>query len=277
MASDWIKMRTDIYRDPKVCMMADNLMQKDGDLAAYVDQNTQNQMNVTRNVMRNVTVGALVTVWGVTRHRGERDGDNLILRGCSLAVVDDIADMPGFGEAMASVGWAEESPQGVVFPRFFGEHNVDPTENSRSKNAERQKRFRERHATKSNVTDNVTVTHREEKSRVENITPLTPPAGGGGAQGGLIAEPEAEEPLPFDSVAFTEAWKHWEQHRREIRKPLKPTMREAQLRELEAMGEARAIAALRHTIAKGWQGIREPDQLQFGPQRPAERERPVVC
>lgn len=262
MASDWIKMRTDIYRDPKVCMMADNLMRKDGDLAAYVDQNTQNQINVTRNVMRNVTVGALVTVWGVTRHRGERDGDNLILRGCSLAVVDDIADMPGFGEAMASVGWAEESPQGVVFPRFFGEHNVDPTENSRSKNAERQKRFRERHATKSNVTDNVTdnvtVTHREEKRREENIQ----------------KEDHAPEALPFDSVAFTEAWKHWEQHRREIRKPLKPTMREAQLRELEAMGEARAIAALQFTIAKGWQGIREPGQGEFAGATPSRQQPP---
>jgi len=86
----------------------------------------------------------------------------------------------------------------------------------------------------------------------------------------------AESPL-FGSEVFAQAWARWEQHRREIRKPLKPTMREAQLRELEAMGEARAIAALQFTIAKGWQGIREPDQLQFGPQRPAERERPVVC
>lgn len=68
--------------------------------------------------------------------------------------------------------------------------------------------------------------------------------------------------LPFDSVEFSEAWKNWEKHRAEIRKPLKPTMRNGQFAELKAMGEQRAIAAIKHTIAKGWQGIREPDAQQ---------------
>ncbi len=73
-------------------------------------------------------------------------------------------------------------------------------------------------------------------------------------------EDVAPEALPFSSPEFSEAWSQWQQHRTEIRKPLKPTMRKAQLAELAAMGEQRAIAALRHTIAKGWQGIREPEQ-----------------
>lgn len=80
-------------------------------------------------------------------------------------------------------------------------------------------------------------------------------------RGPRVAAPEA---LPFSSPEFAEAWANWGKHRTEIRKPLKPTMRRAQLRELSAMGEVRAIAAINHTIAKGWQGIREPDPQQHG-------------
>jgi len=32
MGLDWIKMRTDLYRDPKVCVMADLLMDTTGEL-----------------------------------------------------------------------------------------------------------------------------------------------------------------------------------------------------------------------------------------------------
>lgn len=72
------------------------------------------------------------------------------------------------------------------------------------------------------------------------------------------AEPPA--PLPFDSPEFLEVWTKWKKHRSEIRKPLKPTMMAESLEELAKMGESRAITALKHTIAKGWQGIREPDR-----------------
>lgn len=63
----------------------------------------------------------------------------------------------------------------------------------------------------------------------------------------------------ISTPAFQEAWKDWESHRREIKKPLTRTSRKQQLASLAAMGERRAIAAIRHTIFKGWQGIREPE------------------
>lgn len=177
MADSWIKMRTDLYRDPKVCVMADMLMDDSGDLARYVDQHCQRSMTVTRNVMRNVTVGALVSVWGVMRVRGKCEGTDLVCRGITISVLDDIADLPGFGNAMEAVGWAFEKDGSLVFPRFFEDHNVDPEESSKKKNAERQRRFRERQKQESdvisNVTRNVTVTHREEKSREENISSST--------------------------------------------------------------------------------------------------------
>jgi len=180
MAGDWVKMRSDLYRDPKVCVIADALMSDGGALSTSVNQIRQRDMCVTRNVMRNVTVGALVSVWGVMRQRGKRDDVDLVCSGVSLSVIDDIADLPGFGDAMSLAGWASETAQGVVFPRFFEEYNIDPADISRKQNADRQRRFRERKKefcsnAKRNVTRNVTVTPREEKRREESkSTPKSP-------------------------------------------------------------------------------------------------------
>jgi len=64
--------------------------------------------------------------------------------------------------------------------------------------------------------------------------------------------------LPFASDKFSEAWDEWNQHRREKKKPITPTSRTRQFKQLEAMGEPRAIAAIHHSIAQGWTGIFEP-------------------
>jgi len=65
--------------------------------------------------------------------------------------------------------------------------------------------------------------------------------------------------LPFDSSDFSLFWQNWNQHLIEKKKPLKPTARKQQLARLKEMGEARAIAALKHSMANNWQGIFEPD------------------
>lgn len=171
MAGDWIKMRTDLYRDPKVCVMADLLLDKDSQLSLYVNQNMQRDMAVTRNVMRNVIVGALVSVWGVLRHRGKRVGDDLLIKNCTAHVIDDLSEIAGFGEAMLAVGWVKENnddPNSIVFPSFFEEFNVDPTQEIKAKNAERQRRFREKQKENSNVTVTPNSNAREEKRREDN-------------------------------------------------------------------------------------------------------------
>lgn len=156
MASDWIKMRTDIYRDPKVCRIAD-LIVSESDV----------MRNVTRNVTRNAIVGALVTVWGVARQRGKVVGVDLVIANANEKVVDDIADLPGLGSSMLKSGWLAVDGNDLVFPRFFEDYNSPTSEN---KNAERQRRYREKCNVTRNVTrnvvSNVTVTgNREEKSR----------------------------------------------------------------------------------------------------------------
>ena len=258
MAGDWVKMRTDLYRDPKVCMIADSMMSNDGSLARYVNQNLQCDMAVTRNVMRNAIVGSLVTVWGVLRHRGSRVEDDLIVYGAKVAILDDMAEMPGIGESMADVGWVTETAEGLLFRHFFEEYNVEPERKEALSNAERQRRFREKKrqsetVTKSNESNDREEKRREEKSTKTNTKDSTPASP-------RFCPEKIDLPPLLDSADFRAAWCEWCKHRSEIRKPLKPTMCQQQLKAMEAMGTQRAIAMIRHTVAKGWTGLREPEQ-----------------
>lgn len=72
-------------------------------------------------------------------------------------------------------------------------------------------------------------------------------------QGMLTNKGEIE--LPFSSDEFREAWSEWEQHRRELKKPLTPTSIRKQLEDLAKMSEPECIAAMHRSIANGWQGI----------------------
>lgn len=65
--------------------------------------------------------------------------------------------------------------------------------------------------------------------------------------------------LPFGSEGFKEAWTLFEAHRAEIRKKLTPTSVKLAFEAMKQMGEARAIAMIRHTISKGWQGLKEDE------------------
>lgn len=63
--------------------------------------------------------------------------------------------------------------------------------------------------------------------------------------------------LPFPSPDFTEAAASWEQHRREKGHTLTPLARSRWLKKCEALGEARAIAAIDYSIEKGYTGMFE--------------------
>lgn len=70
-------------------------------------------------------------------------------------------------------------------------------------------------------------------------------------------DPSVDPPVPFFGRAFELALVAFEAHRKEIRKPLKPTGRKALYQQLAAMGEERAADALWRSIANGWQGVFE--------------------
>lgn len=57
-------------------------------------------------------------------------------------------------------------------------------------------------------------------------------------------------------------------YRKEIKKPITPTMAESQLKNLAAMGEKRAVAMIENTISKGWWGLREEPEQFNGHRQP---------
>lgn len=71
-------------------------------------------------------------------------------------------------------------------------------------------------------------------------------------------------PEVLDTPQFRQVWATWVKHRSEIRAPLKPTQVAAQLETMAEWGEARSIAAINHTVLKGWRGLREPEPGQGG-------------
>ena len=196
MPRDWIKMRTDLYRDPKVIKMAKILSSESSPTSQDMTVSNRCDMSVTsnvmRNVMRNATVGCLVTVWGVARQEGRIDGDDLVLEGITIDVLDEIAELAGFGQALTAVGWAVESHEGLRMPRFFEENNEPPPRKAKS-NAERQREYRERQkskkqtgktAPKKTVTKSNESNDRGEERRGEESVTHT---------GGAMEPPSAEE------------------------------------------------------------------------------------
>lgn len=103
----------------------------------------------------------------------------------------------------------------------------------------------------------------------------TPPGGAGAGDrgdGSTDTTPEswvwAERAMTTPALrtdAFRDAWCAWDRHRREYGRKLTPTSVNRQIRELESIGHDRTIAAINHSIAKGYQGIYEPRSAWCGP------------
>jgi hypothetical protein len=172
MAGDWIKMRTSLLTNPRVNGIA-RALEADGKVSRALATGDAASMSeiVTRNVMRHVTVSSLLIVWGAANEH-TRDG---VFRNADLSDIDDMVGVPGFGAAMASVGWAFHDAQEccVTLPNF-NEYNTSGQERSAQAktSAERQKDYRERKKSQESdvtrdVTSDVTRNRREEKRREE--------------------------------------------------------------------------------------------------------------
>jgi len=103
-------------------------------------------------------------------------------------------------------------------------------------NRERVKRYRER---QKDVTGNVTCRNTASASAYASVSDI---------------------PSALNTPEFQKAWENWQQHRKEIKKPLTVKSVEMQMKEFVAWGPAGAVEAIEHTIKMGWQGIRRPDR-----------------
>ncbi len=107
-------------------------------------------------------------------------------------------------------------------------------------------------------------------------TPIVPPEGQEGylLKGIHLRVSNKEEiQLPFSSDEFREAWTDWEQHRREIKKPLTPLAIKRQVKTIKAMGEAEAIAAIDRSISARYSDIYLPNTKNKPDHREAKTRR----
>lgn len=95
MAGDWIKMRGNLWDDPRV--------------AALVDMTDTSEAAV---------VGALYWLWATADQHTE-DG---FMPGLTLRQIDRKTGVQGLGKALCEIGWLAETPDGVCLQNFT-EHN----------------------------------------------------------------------------------------------------------------------------------------------------------
>lgn len=184
MAGDWIKMRVNLVTHPKVLaiseILAGNEKYQDwSTMAGFVpsiggtkdesERDFQDSLRVTRYV----TVCALLRFWGYANEHAREE----FISTLRVSDLDDIVQVPGFGEALELIGWAEydSKRKGLLLPNF-NEYNTSGNDRSASakSQAQRQKEYRDRKKLQeSDVTRDVTVTvtsdRREEKRREEKI------------------------------------------------------------------------------------------------------------
>jgi len=188
-----------------------------------------------RNVSARVRImGALYRTWCLI----DRFADDGILHGYTAETLDAEVDIPGWSENLQQVGWLVIEPQHLVIPEF--ESHFGCSAKRRMQDAKRKRVARQ--SCPQSVRTPADKKRTTEQKRTEE-------------------DKKKETPLPpsLQTDEFRAAWIDWQRHRAEIKKRLTPTQMTKQLKTFQEWGEVRSIAAINHTIEKGWQGIREPD------------------
>ena len=248
----WIKVRTNLASDPKVVRISSGLVRK---LSGSCPDSVRILSGSCPDpvLIMSATVGAILRIWSMA----DQFASDGILKGMTCETLDQYVGIPGFALEMVGVGWLVDQGDSLQLPNYQ-EHN-GTTAKTRAMDQARKNSVRK---LSGSCPDSVRVKPdktrtREEKnknkeSNPNGLLPLTP------TKTSTKFDPVADIEVPFVSAEWNEAWAKWCRHRSEIRKPLTRQATESQIDELAKMGEARAIAAIYHSLRNGWQGIFEP-------------------
>jgi hypothetical protein len=179
MSGNWIKMRSEVLRSPKLVEISRTLIRNQNFRDWLFPDNTS---DITESALRCVTCALLLRVWSDARNFGDFIGEDLYVPHLSIPDIDLWAEAPGVGKAMEKVGWVnvgyseQNIPNGLVFLNF-------KQYNTPKDDAEKQRDYRKRQKAKGS--ENVTGTlpsvgnaalPLEEKRIEENIinTPIVP-------------------------------------------------------------------------------------------------------
>jgi hypothetical protein len=247
MAGDWIKMRPSLLTSPKINGIA-RVLESDARVSAALLKVNNGVMGstVTRYVTRCVTVTALLALWGAANEHTS----NGVFTNVDPRDIDDMAGVPGFCDALESVGWAiyDEENSTVTLPNF-NEYNTSGKDRV-SGGAERQRRYRERKSSKSDalcdVTRYVTSDEREEKRREEKKEQKQPPD-----------KPVAVAKVDLPSWIDGDAWSGFAAMRRKERHPLTERATGLIVKKLETLrGEGfDPSAILDQSTRNGWRDV----------------------
>ena len=116
MASDFVKVRSDLSKHPLVVRMANYLLFCEDSLFEYQFSSLGQDANVSSAscLIRHAVAGAVVTVAAYFEEYGERDGEDWIIdRLESYSDLDDVTGIVGIGDVMANVGWVSNHQPGL--------------------------------------------------------------------------------------------------------------------------------------------------------------------
>lgn len=155
MSGDWIKMRANLWDDPRVAKLCDITDQPEA-----------------------MVIGGLYWLWATADQHSE-DGT---MNGLTMRSIDRKAGIKGFSAALISVGWIEDSEAGVIICRFE-EHN-GASAKKRCQTAKRVAAFKAANAPEQlmfkqgnapSVTKTLAVRDLEiEKEKEVNLKPISP-------------------------------------------------------------------------------------------------------
>lgn len=123
MAGDWIKMRGNLWDDPRVTRLVDIVSATEA-----------------------AVIGALYWLWA-TADQHSQDG---VMPGLSLRAVDRKTGLAGIGDALVTIGWVADHPEGIRLCRFE-EHNG---ESAKRRCVDAQRKANVRKTPDKNQTDN---------------------------------------------------------------------------------------------------------------------------
>jgi hypothetical protein len=188
MAGDWIKMRRGLRHDPKVIAMARTLAADRQFMAWWTDPQQMACRHIVTEVVTfanvtRVTVCGLLDVWAALNNTLSDDCTAAFM---TLQDLDDIAEIPGFGNAMEQVGWVTQPDTGGLEFQNFNEHNTTAKNRPQAATAaERAKAYRDRKKamadaqpeppnTVTNVTSRHTEKRREDRVQQQQHAGATP-------------------------------------------------------------------------------------------------------
>ncbi|HHT1685066.1 TPA: DNA replication domain protein [Raoultella ornithinolytica] len=224
MASSWIKVEVITPDKPEIFQIAEIL-----------------------NIDPDAVLGKLVRIWAWADQQTVDGNAGSVTK----VVLDRIAFITGFADALIAVGWLAYDGNKLILPNFE-RHNGE----SSKKRALTNRRVA---AHRKNETQKVTqpalqkaLPEEEEEEEVKDKTPPNPPRG---------REPKKSYPYPEQLNA--EAWEEWKAYRRENRfKAYAPTERSegaaiTELINLSGGDRQRQMMIVKQSMAKGWKGLFE--------------------